>query len=205
MPFLDSLNWRFAAKHFSSDKKVSAEDLDTVLEAIRMAPTSFGMQPFHAYVVSNKDVLKELRAASFDQAQVEESSYYIVFAARTDGVDRVDEHIEALAAGDPEKLASLEKMRSIRKKSLSKKSPEELVTWARNQVYIALGFALAAAAELRIDSCPMEGFLPAEYAKILQMPDTLIPAVSLALGYRKEGPERPKFRFSNEDLFTHVS
>lgn len=205
MSFLDSLKWRFAAKHFSSEKKVSTENLEKILEAIRYTPSSYGMQPYHVYVVSDPEVQKKLRAASHDQAQVEEASHVLVFMARKDILDRVDQQVEAMAAGDPKKVESLSKMRNSRKKSLSAKSPEQLRTWAKNQTYIALGFGLAAAAELEIDSCPMEGFVASKYKEILDIPDYLEPAVLLALGYRDEDPKRPKFRFSNEDLFTHVS
>lgn len=205
MGFLDQLQWRFASKRFDTAKQVSNSDLEKILESIRFTPSSYGMQPYHVHVVSDPQVQKKLREASYDQAQVEEASYYLVFSARKDVMERVDQQVSAMAEGDVDIEASLQKMKITRKKSLSSRSVEEQLTWAKNQTYIAMGFALAAAAELQIDSCPMEGFVVSEYKKILSIPDYFEPAVTLALGYRKTDPDTPKFRFSKEDLFTTVS
>ena len=84
------------------------------------------------------------------------------------------------------------------------KSDEEFVCWSSKQCYIALGFGLAAAAELKIDSCPMEGFDKKAVDKILNLPPHLNSMVFLAIGNRQEDPKRPKTRFADDDIFTHI-
>jgi nitroreductase/dihydropteridine reductase len=83
-------------------------------------------------------------------------------------------------------------------------TPDKAVAWAAKQTYIALGFALAACAELGIDSCPMEGFNPAEVDKILNLPENLKTQAFLAVGYRAEGPAQPKVRFPESDIFEKI-
>ena len=97
-----------------------------------------------------------------------------------------------------------EKIKSNMKNSMENKSSAEFISWSMKQSYIALGFAIAACAELKIDSCPMEGFDKKSIDKILKLPDYLSSAVLLPIGYRKENPTRPKLRFPNEDLFTNL-
>ncbi|NCN28715.1 MAG: NAD(P)H-dependent oxidoreductase [Candidatus Pacebacteria bacterium] len=205
MSFLSQLSWRFATKSFDTTKKVSDADLAKVLEAVRLAPTSYGLQPFHVHIISDKSVQEKLRAASYDQAQLTESSHILVFSALNDAVGRVSAYVEELSGGDSAAKEKLSGMKNMMTGALSNKSDQQQETWASRQAYIALGFGLAAAAELEIDSCPMEGFLPNEYAKILSVPEDQIPVVVLALGYRKEGPARPKFRFPESELFTKLS
>ena len=98
-----------------------------------------------------------------------------------------------------ENLATYEGMM---RNSLGGRSQEEIKAWGDAQTYIALGFAMAACAELGIDSCPMEGFVPEEIDKILGLPPHLKSAVLLPIGYRKADPERPNVRFPEEDLFS---
>jgi nitroreductase len=84
MSFLTNLSWRYATKKFDTSRKVSDADLDSILEAIRLTPTSFGMQPYHFYVVSNQEVKDKIQAVSWNQPQIGTSSHLIVFTARTD-------------------------------------------------------------------------------------------------------------------------
>jgi hypothetical protein len=82
------------------------------------------------------------------------------------------------------------------------------VHWAKHQAYIALGFALAAATEAKIATCPMEGFDPSGISAALDLPHTLVPAVLLAVGYESTAPESTpyvRFRFPEADLIQHVS
>jgi nitroreductase len=90
------------------------------------------------------------------------------------------------------------------KSTMMGKSKEHLMNWAQRQAYIALGFALAACCELKIDSCPMEGFDNKKIDNLLQIPTYMNSVVILAVGYRKTDSTHPKTRFSNEDLFTSI-
>lgn len=107
MSFLSHLHWRYATKHFDPTRKVSDTDLDTILEAIRMTPTSFGLQPYHFYVVSNQDIKDKIQAASWNQPQIGSSSHLLVFTARTDLMANKDEFFELLSSGNPEIRAHL--------------------------------------------------------------------------------------------------
>jgi len=201
MSFLSNLEWRYAAKKFDATKKVSDADLEKVLEAIRMTPTSFGMQPYHFYIVTNQEKKIEIEAAAYHQPQVSTCSHLIVMCARNDLMVVKDEYFDAMSGGVSkvrEKLSGFEQMVAG---FLPHASPE----WAKKQVYIAQGFALAACAELQIDSCPMEGFDAAAVTKILELPSNLDIAVMIPVGYRAvdEYP-KPKFRFSKEKVFTEV-
>lgn len=201
MSFLANLNWRYAAKKFDTTKKVSDEDMNKILEAIRLTPTSFGMQPYHFYIVTNQEKKDLIQAASWHQAQVGTSSHLIVMCARNDLMAVKDEYFDAMSGGKEEVRTSLAWFEQMVTGFIPQSSPE----WAKKQVYIAQGFALAACAELQIDSCPMEGFDPVAVAKILEIPSNLDVAVMLPIGYRAvdEHP-RPKFRFTKEKLFTNV-
>ncbi len=202
MSFLSNLEWRYAAKKFDTTKKVSDDDMNKILEAIRLTPTSFGMQPYHFYIVTNQEKKQAIEAAAYHQPQVGTSSHLIVMCARNDLMAVKDEYFDAMSGGSNEvreKLAGFEQMVTG---FIPHASPE----WAKKQVYIAQGFALAACAELQIDSCPMEGFDAATVAKILDVPSNLDVAVMIPVGYRAvdEHP-RPKFRFAKEKVFTAVN
>lgn len=202
MSFLANLNWRYSAKKFDTTKKVSDEDFDKITEAIRLTPTSFGMQPYHFYVITNQEKKNEIEAAAYHQPQVGSSSHLIVMCARNDLMTVKDEYFDAMSGGVNEvreQLAGFEQM-------VTGFIPHASAEWAKKQTYIALGFALAACAELSIDSSPMEGFDPAAVAKILELPSNLDVALLLPIGYRAvdEHP-RPKFRFAKEKVFTTIA
>ena len=201
MSFISNLNWRYAAKKFDPTQKVSEENLDKITEAIRLTPTSFGMQPYHFYIVTNQDKKDAIQAASWNQPQVGTCSHLIVMCARNDLMAVKDEYFDAMSGGSAEVREKLKGFEDMVAGFIPHASPE----WAKKQVYIAQGFALAACAELQIDSCPMEGFDAVAVAKILELPSNLDIAVLLPIGYRAvdEHP-RPKFRFAKEKVFTEI-
>ncbi|MDF2379283.1 MAG: NAD(P)H-dependent oxidoreductase [Candidatus Gracilibacteria bacterium] len=204
MSFLKNLNWRFATKAFNPKKKVSNEDLNKILESIHMSPSSFGLQAFHVHVITNQELLDQLKEHSWNQSQTSDCSHYLVFSARTDITSRIDQLIELASNSDPEKKEQLSQYEGMMRGFIEGKSEEWIQNWAAKQVYIALGFAMAACAELQIDSCPMEGITPDEYDRLLENPKHLKTTVTLAIGYREEEPAYPKRRFSDKDLFTTV-
>ena len=201
MSFLSNLSWRYATKKFDTTRKVSSEDLETILEAIRMTPTSYGLQAYHFYVVSDPEMLARIQAASYNQPQVGTASHLIVMCARTDLLQVKEEYFSLMSGGNYEMRTKLAGFEQIVTGTIQNVSPE----WAKKQAYIALGFALAACAELQVDSCPMEGFDLDGVAKALELPSNLSVAVMLPIGYRApdENP-RPKVRFSKEKLFTKI-
>jgi nitroreductase len=200
--FLSQLNWRFATKAFDPEKKVSEENLHKILDAIRLAPTSYGLQPFNVEVISNPELRKALLPASYGQAQVTDASYLLVFSARNDIDERIDAYVELASGGDTVAKEKLEPLKQMMKGALTSGTDAERTAWAARQAYLALGFGLAAAAELGIDSCPMEGFDAPEIDKLLQLPPYMHSVAYVTIGYRKDNPTKEKVRFSQEDLFT---
>lgn len=188
--FLNRLEWRRAVKHFGEGEL----DTASIQRAIIAAPSSFGLQPYRVYAVRNKELKTALRAVSFDQAQVSECDTLFVFCARTDVEARAEEYLKTTGA---------ESLRQMLTGFLSNQG--DLTGWAARQAYIALGFAMAACMEEEIASCPMEGFMPSEVSKILDLPATLVPVAYLAVG-EDAGPEAtpyPRFRFAADDLVVH--
>lgn len=201
MSFLSQLNWRYATKKFDTNKKVSEENITKITDAIRLAPSSFGMQPYHFFIVTNQVKKDAVQAAAWHQAQVGTSSHLIVLCARNDLMTVKEEYFDAMSGGNEEIRTHLAGFEQMLTSFIPTSSPE----WAKKQVYIAQGFALAACAELEIDCCPMEGFDAQTIHEVLEMPDNLVVATILPIGYRADDENpRPKFRLPKEKLFTTI-
>ncbi|MBC9796512.1 NAD(P)H-dependent oxidoreductase [Sinomicrobium weinanense] len=204
---IESLNWRYATKKFDPSKKVSAEDLATLKEAIRLSASSYGLQPYEVLVIEDPEIRKQLKEVSWGQPQITDASHLIVFANKTN-----------VTAKDTETyMNNISKTRNIPVESLSGFNdminntvvtlPEDVKnTWTAKQTYLALGSLLATAAELRIDACPMEGFDAEGYNKILGLDKKgLNAAVIATIGYRSEEDDTQhyaKVRRTAEELFT---
>ena len=92
---LENLNWRYATKKFDPSKKVSSQDLETILKAIQLSPSSYGLQPYHILVITDADIRKELQPASWNQSQIVDASHMLVFAAKSEfGSELVDDYLE---------------------------------------------------------------------------------------------------------------
>ncbi len=185
MNLKEILQKRYAAKKFDKTKKVSTEKLNKILELTNLTATSYGLQPFMMVAVKNQELKQKLVKSSYGQTNIADSSHLIVFAARTD-IDenyinnfvKLTEEIRNLPEG---KLSSLKNMLV---KSFSEKKDDEIYDWASKQAYIALGTFLIACADEGIDSCPIGGFIPEEYDKILNLSEyNLRSVVVAAIGY----------------------
>ena len=200
---LDGLRWRYATKNFDTKQTVSDEDLETILEAIRLAPTSMGLQPFHVTVVADAGVKAAVREAAYKQGQVTSASQVLVFSAKPD----VREHAEKLWAAARKNGAPEENIATMRKYYTLGRLRAALTfsrqSWAARQAYIPLGFAIMTAAQLGIDACPMEGFSSSKVAKILGLSGGLRPVALLAIGYRSPTDNvRPKYRLPMDELIS---
>ena len=209
MDLLSSLNTRYATKVFDTTKQVSEEDLEKLLEAIRLSASSFGLQPYKVLVVTNPEIRAELRKASWGQPQITDSSALLVFAVKSAiTTDTVDEFINLVAETRHAPKEALSEYQNMMNGTVGSRTPEQLENWASKQAYIALGFGLVSSAVLGIDSCPMEGFSPDDYDSILGLDKLgLKSKVVLAVGYRSEGDkyqQYPKVRFSKEDFFVQI-
>ncbi|MFY0620835.1 MAG: NAD(P)H-dependent oxidoreductase [Pelagimonas sp.] len=210
IPLLEKLNWRYATKKMDPSKKVEPEKLELILEAIRMAPTSSGTQPFEVFVVKNPELRDKIRAVGWDQAQITEASDLLVFAAwdnySTDRIDGVVAQMED-ERGKSEMLTGyFENLKGM----YLPRDAEVNYNHAARQAYIALGFALIAAAEAGVDSTPMEGFDPEQVDEILGLKEKgLRSVILLPVGYRQEDQDwlvnMKKVRKSKETLITEIN
>lgn len=206
---LSILNWRYATKVFDSGKKISASDFDCLKEAMRLAPSSFGLQPWHFISITDEALRAELLPHSWGQAQVTDSSHLMVLCTRTDiGVPFVEEFIASTASQRSVSLESLQPYQDVVVDFITRMTPEERVQWSKLQTYLALQRLMDSAAILSIDTCPIEGFIPTEYNRILKLPEqNLTATVCCALGYRSGADKYatlPKSRFPIEKVFSDI-
>jgi len=202
MTFLENLTWRYATKEFDG-RKLPADIIEKILAAIRLTPSSFGIQPYRIIVIDSDTLKAKLNPRAFwDQKQILTCSHLLVFCADTDIKKRAKEYVSLAAklgrtdiSNDPE---------FDYEKGAVEFGEKMGTEWAAKQTYIALGFALAACTELKVDSCPMEAADFTSIKKILNLPGNLDPKVLLPIGYRSPKDKHAKdkkIRFSEEDLF----
>lgn len=209
MSLQKTLNWRFATKAYNG-KTIEKEKLEQVLEAIRLAPSSSGLQPFKVLVITNKELREKLQPISRDQDQIVKASHILVFAAWDEyTTERIDSFFEF--SNQVRKLpdTTTDEYRLNLLDLLSKQTKEEHFVNAAKQSYIALGFGLLAAADLRIDATPMEGFDNKAVDELLDLPaQGLKSAVILALGYKDEDTDwwsrLERVRRPAEELFVKI-
>jgi nitroreductase len=209
-PLNDLLNWRYATKKMDTSKAVPQDKVDAIVEAIRMAPTSSGTQPFELFVVTNADIRDQITEAAGGQAQITDGSHLLVFAAWDNyTAERIDNVIDLNVStrGD---LPMLHTYYDNLKSNYLPREAEVNYAHAARQAYIALGIALIAAAEQEVDSTPMEGFDPYAVDKILGLKTRgLRSVVLLPLGYRDEGSDwllpMGKVRKSRDTIVTEVN
>ena len=187
MSLLQNLNWRYATKKMDPSKKVEQDKLDRILEAVRLTPTSSGLQPYQVLVITNQEIKEKIKAMSWDQSQVAECSHLLVFAAWDDyTAERINGSFDYTIA--ERGVGTNERTEAYRKNMLANyppRGPEVNFQHTAKQTYIALGFALIAAAEEGVDATPMEGFDPAAVDELLGLRAKGLRSVTLLpLGYR---------------------
>jgi nitroreductase len=203
---LEALSWRYATKAFDAKRKIPAEVWSALEDALILSPSSFGLQPYRFLVVHDPLVRERLLPHAWGQRQVADASHFVVFAARTSVTKaEIDSFIALIARTrgvTPESLANYHGM--MTSMLLSDSFRPIAVQWSARQAYIALGNLLSSAALLGIDACPMEGFVPVEFDKVLGLPaQGLTAVVCCALGYRHPEDQyaaAPKVRFAKNQL-----
>lgn len=206
---LKQLNWRYATKKFDTSKKLTPQQIDGLLTAIQLAPTSYGLQPFKVLVVSNPAIREQLKAAAYGQTQVTDASELLVFATYANYTEaHVDEFAANIVATRGIKLADIADYVAMMKGTVKGLTQEQLQAWNTKQAYIALGFLLQTAALDGIDACPMEGFDAAKFDEILGLADKNLKAIVIApIGFRADDDTYQlykKVRTAKEDLFINV-
>ncbi len=207
--YIEDLNWRYATKKFDANKEVSSEDLEKLLEAIQLTASSYGLQPYEIIVIKDAALREELKAHSWNQTQITDSSEIIVFANKTHITNSyVDSYLKDIANTRSLKLEDLDGLKGMLESTILKLDAEDQSLWAAKQAYIALGNLLSAAANLRIDTCPMEGFDATKYDELLNLKEKgLTTAVIATIGYRSEEDQTQfaaKVRKSKNDLINTI-
>lgn len=198
MDIIESLNWRYATKRMTGEK-IPGKELNTLLEAIRLAPSAYGLQPYKVIVTENRDLIEQIYAQSCPQVVLQQCSHLLIFKAKK----RLDEAYveEFLEEFRSARNASDEQIDSYREKihRVINNPAINTFSWTSHQTYLALGYATFAAAQLEIDATPIEGFDPKALNRVLSLNEEEEGTVlMLALGYRDASEDRlayqPKIR-----------
>ncbi|SEC25736.1 Nitroreductase [Tenacibaculum sp. MAR_2009_124] len=209
MELINKLNWRYATKAMNR-QKISQEKIDTIIEAISLAPTSSGLQPFEVYVVTNQEVKDKIKAIAWNQAVVSDCSHLLVFAAWDNYTEaRINKMFDLVNEVRGFKNEGWENYRQMLLSNYPQRDPEVNFNHAAKQAYIAFSQAIAAAAFEEVDATPMEGFDANALDEILDLKkERLRSCVLLPLGYRDVKNDwlvnLKKVRKSKEDLITVV-
>jgi nitroreductase len=197
MEFMDIVRERHSVKKFDG-RQVPRESIDQLLEMFRLAPSSLNLQPWKIRLVSEQAAKEQLLPASFNQPQTTTCSHLFVICAEVDFpglIERLDRQMRA--ADVPE--ASRDFVIGTATRMNASMTPAQRLEFARCQVHLALGNLLNGAKSLGLDTCPMGGFDPAAYSRILGLPEHLVPTVVCPVGYAV-APARPKLRFPLEEI-----
>jgi len=210
MELLEAFKWRYATKKFDPTKKIELEQVDKIIEAVWLSPTSSGLQPFELLVITNQELKTKLAEASFGQQIVADCSHLLVFAAWDNYTEERIETIYGHITREREQPEDRYQAYKDRLKTMYLNRPDSNnFEHAARQAYIAMGFAMAEAASLRIDATPMEGFVASEVDAILDLPSKGLKSVLLLpIGYRDEANDwlasQKKVRHPKSDFLTVI-
>lgn len=207
--FNENANWRYATKKFDATKKIKAEDLEFLKESIQLSASSYGLQPYKVLIIENPEIRAKLQPASWGQTQIVDAAYVIVFANELNvGNDQIDAYVKNIAETRGITIDNIKPYGDFMKSAITNMPEDAKNIWTAKQTYLALGNLLNAAAELKIDVTPMEGFLPEQYNEILGLAEKGLNAALVAtIGYRAEDDDNQfnkKVRKSKEDLFINI-
>ena len=211
MELLDAFKWRYATKKYDSNKKVNQDLVDKILEAAWLAPTSSGLQPFEVFVVTNQELKNKIVPIAYDQQIVGDCSHLLVFAAWDNYTEERIDKIYAYTTTAREQPADRYNAYTDRLKAMYLNRPaEENFAHTARQAYIAMGFALAEAATLKVDATPMEGFVNEELDKLLNLNEKGLKSVLIVpIGYRDEANDwlvnLNKARHPKEEFLTEIA
>ncbi|MBA4119676.1 MAG: NAD(P)H-dependent oxidoreductase [Isosphaera sp.] len=207
---IGQLNWRYATKKFDPARKIPEATFQALMQAARLAPSSYGLQPYAVVIVTDGALRQALRPHSWNQSQVTDASHFMVFAVRTE-LDQawVDHTMRVMASARGVERASLapwEGMVSGFVKGFTSEAAKH--EWSAKQLYMAGGVLLTAAALLGVDACPLEGIDPAKYDQVLGLEARRLHALfAVALGYRAADDKHAraaKARLPEGDMFVRL-
>ena len=210
MNIIDSLKWRYAVKKFDSEKQLSDNQINILKEAFNLTATSYGLQATKLVIVKNKDIQNKLVEHSWNQAQVQQASHLLILCTPKNYTTQEVENYFKLVKNirnTPDEI--LNPFKEMLTNTIDSKTQEELSIWTKNQAYIALGNLLTVCATEKIDSCPMEGFIPEKYDEILNLTNQNLKSVLvLPVGFRADDcfmKDLPKVRKETQEVVIEIN
>jgi len=206
---LDALQWRYATKVFDPEQRIPADLWSTLEQTLVLTPSSYGLQPWKFLVIQDPALRQELRPHSWNQSQITDCSHLVVLLSqRSIGAADAERLIQATAAARSIEASSLDGYRNMIQIDLIDGPRHQIIErWSSNQVYIALGNLMTAAALLSIDTCAIEGFSPPDYDRILNLENSdYRSCVVCACGYRSADDKYAalaKVRYAASELIEH--
>lgn len=203
--FIENLQKRYATKEFDTSKKVSREDLENIIEVFRLSASSFWLQPWKLFVVENEEIKRKIMENAFNQKQVWENSYLLVFAKKSEiNEDLVERYIDKSAKVNGISKENLEWYKQVILGFVNNTSKENLDIWSREQTFLALWNVMAYLSEKQIDSCAIWWFDKNAINEILKLEEKGFESVVLLpIGYRSENDKyasMKKVRFEKEEI-----
>ncbi len=188
MNLIENLKWRYATKKFDPNRKVSESDLEKIKEAVSLSASSYGLQAYKVLIIEDLELRKKLQPASWGQSQITDASHLVVFCNYTKvNPEVIDGYLKLKATTQGLNFEDLKGYGDFMKSKIGALPEDAVKAWTAKQTYIGLGNLLAASAELKIDTCPMEGFESDQYEEILGLSEKgLSAAVIATIGYRSK-------------------
>jgi nitroreductase len=188
MQIIESLKWRYATKKFDANRFLDDTQIEVLKEAFNLTATSYGLQPIRLVIIHNKELQEQLVPHSWNQRQVADASHVLVLCVEntidSTTVEAYFDRVKAIRNTPDDILAPF---KDFMIDTFSKKTTEELKTWASKQAYLAMGNLLTVCGAEKIDACPMEGFVPEKYDEVLGLEaHGLSSVLVLPVGYRAE-------------------
>ncbi|CAI8394487.1 MAG: Oxygen-insensitive NAD(P)H nitroreductase [Flavobacterium sp. SCGC AAA160-P02] len=210
MDSIENLEWRYAVKKFDPQKFIDQSKINTLKKAFNLTATSYGLQPIKLLIIKNKEIQEELLKYSWNQQQVVQASHLLVICIDTkideSDVEKYFDRVQKIR-NTPDK--TIQPFRDYLKKTITNKSKDDLQSWSKNQAYLALGNLLTVCANEKIDSCPMEGFIPEKYDEFLKLKEkNLTSVLVLPVGYRSENDlmnHQKKVRKNIDEIILEIS
>lgn len=211
MESLQHLKWRYAVKRYKANAPLTTDQVELILESIRLTPTSLGLQSFKVWVMGPESEHRQaMKSILNNQPQSVEASHLFIFAAQIKiGEDDIIMYAKRMAKERNQDLRELDKFVQGVSGFLRNQSLEERLLWSHKQTYIALGLAMAEAARAGIDTTPMEGFKNNDLDAYLKLNEQgFASSVILAAGHRDSENDflsnLPKVRKSQNLIFEFV-
>jgi nitroreductase/dihydropteridine reductase len=209
MEAIQHLNWRYATKKYNGSQ-IDTDNLNTILESIRLTPTSLGMQPFKVLVIDNPELREKMLPIAYNQSQIKDASHIILFAANTQiSEENINSYMDNVATTRQMPVENLAGFKGMINGFIGSKNETQITEWACKQCYIALGVAMATAAALKVDTTPMEGYKADEMDILFDLKaQGFTSAVLLAVGHRDAENDQlaklAKVRRSSEEMFEFI-